>query len=95
MQHYKIVLSFQTNMHQGPGIGSELVIILAFLVKDTLKRCDSDTGMPNANSTGRPLRGQIILHNSRHYLDDSLSFLHPLQSRQEECSQPWNIATEI
>ena len=34
MLHYKIVLSFQTNMHQGPGIDLELVNILAFLGKD-------------------------------------------------------------
>ena len=52
MQRYKIVLSFQTNMHQGPGIDSKLIIILAFLGKNTLKRCNRDTGTPNANSTG-------------------------------------------
>ena len=35
LQQYKMVSSFQTNMHQGSGIDPVLITILAFLVKDS------------------------------------------------------------
>ena len=48
-------------MHQGPDIDSDLIIILAFLGKDTLKGCDRDTGTPNANSTGTFKQFQALI----------------------------------
>ena len=56
----RIVLSFQINKYRVSCIDLELIIILAFLGKDTLERCNSDTGMPNANSTGTSERPSNI-----------------------------------
>ena len=52
MQRYKNSLSFQTDTWRVSGINLELVIILAFLDRDILKRCDRSTGGSNAISTG-------------------------------------------
>ena len=60
MQRYKNSLSFQTNRYRVSCIDLELIIILAFLGKDTLKRSNRDTGMPNTNSTGTSERPSNI-----------------------------------
>ena len=43
-------------MYMVSCIDLEPIIIVAFLGKDTLKRCNRDTGIPNANSTGTSKR---------------------------------------
>ena len=52
MSQDKDSLSFQNNIPRVSCIDLELIIILAFVIKDTLKRCYRDTRRSNANSTG-------------------------------------------
>ena len=77
MQRYKNSLSFQTDMWRVSGINLELVIILAFLDRDILKRCDRNTGGPNSISTGTSEKPSNVKQLKTLHKRFTFSFLPP------------------